>query len=184
VSQQPHRQRTCRSEPRRRFRGWEREHGVQKVIDGADRDPLERWLAAYLDIPKLNEHETAMLHARLTDVPRFGYVDVDTAAPGGLGEILGPLEGMAHSAHAVTNKDGSLGMLVLAETDDTAPFLEVFADLEVVGEIELGGQRVQTLEGIDGYAFIWTESGISGSLTTNPDNVAAARRFFEAFLES
>lgn len=59
------------------------------------------------------------------------------------------------------------------------------AGSEVVGEIGLGEpQRVQTREGIDGCAFIGTESRISGSLATSPDDVAAATRLVEAFLEA
>jgi hypothetical protein len=97
-----------------------------------------------------------------------------------------PLEGFAHSAHKVANKDGSLGSLVLAETDDTAPFVQVFADLDVVDEIDIGGRRVTLLEGtsdgIDGSVFLFSESGISGSLATNAVDMAAARRFLEALL--
>ena len=157
------------------------EHGVMGFIDGADRDPLELWLAAYLDIPKLNEHETAKLHARLTEISGFRYIDTDAST---WEDAFASFGDIAHSAHGVANTDdGTLGTLFLAETEDTAPYLEVF-DLEVVGEIELGGQQVQTLEGTDGYAFIWSESGISGALGTNAADLESAKLFLEAFLDS
>jgi hypothetical protein len=163
------------------------EHGVQRVFDGADREPLERWLAAYLEIPKLSEHETAELNALLAEIPGFEYSDFDFADEG---ETLAPLGAFAHSAHKVADRDAKLGTLVLAGTEDTAALVQVMAGLgvNVVGEIEVGGQRVQTLEGftdgIDGYAFIWSRSGISGSLGTNVSDSERAKRFLEAFLES
>jgi hypothetical protein len=163
------------------------EHGVQGAFDGADREPLERWLAAYLEIPKLSEHETAALDALLGDIPGFQYSDFDFADGG---ETLAPLGDIAHSVHKVTDSDAKLGTLVLAETEDTAALEQVMDGLgvKVVGEIEVGGQRVQTLEGftdgIDGYAFIWSRSGISGSLGTNVRDLEKAKRFLEAFLET
>jgi hypothetical protein len=164
------------------------EHGLQGAFDGADREPLELWLAAYFEIPKLNQHETEKLHARLADVAGFRYIDVDTGAPAGLGEMLGPLESVAHSVHKVANMDGSLGALILAETDETDLLLQVFADFEVVDEVEVSGHPVMSLEGssdgLDGYGFVFSVSGISGSLATNASDLAAAERFLEAFLAS
>lgn len=164
------------------------DHGIQGFIDGADREPIERWVRAYLAIPKLGENETAALHANLTDGPGFGYADYDPAST--TGDLLAPLRGMAYSAHKVTDADGKFGLLVLAETDAPAPLLEMMSALnvDVVDETELGEQRVQVLEGfsdgIDGRGFIWTESGMSGSLSTNVDGLGKATRFLEAFLQS
>ncbi len=166
--------------------GW-LEHGVQGTIDGADREPLERWLTAYLGTPKLSEHETAELNARLADIPGFAYSDLDFADAG---ETVAPLGDIAHSTHKVADRSGKLGTLVLAEIDDTAPLVQMMADLGInlAGEIEVSEQRVRTLDGttdgIDAYGFIWTKSGISGSLGTNADDLDRAKRFLEAFLES
>jgi hypothetical protein len=44
------------------------DHGVQGFIDGANREPLERWVTAYLTLSKLAEQETLELAARLTSV--------------------------------------------------------------------------------------------------------------------
>jgi len=166
--------------------GW-LEHGVQGAFDGADREPLERWLTAYLGTPKLSEHETAELYSQLTAIAEFTYSDFDFVDGE---ELLAPLGDIAHSTHKVADRSGKLGTLVLVETDDTAPLAQMMADLGInlAGEIEVSEQPVQTLDGtadgIDAYGFIWTDSGISGSLGTNADDLARAKRFLEAFLES
>jgi hypothetical protein len=163
------------------------EHGVQGSFDGADREPMERWLSAYLRTPKLSEHETTALDARLARIEGFGYSDFDTSWGG---EMLAPLRDVPHAAHSVVNNDGSLGMLVLAETEDTSPLLEMYTDLgsEVVGETDISGRRVVLLEGFsdgtDNHAFIWIDGGISGGLGTNAGALDSAQQFLEAFLES
>jgi hypothetical protein len=167
------------------------EHGVGGTIDGADRGPLEAWLSAYLEVPKLAEHETAELDARLTVVAGYAYSDFDLVHFGSDAEEVGSaLPDLAYSMHTVVDNEDPLGVLTLAETENAGPLLRVMSilGLEPLGETDVGGHRVLTLQdSVDRgpkYAFVWTDSGISGAFATNIDDLETSRQFLEAFLES
>lgn len=164
-------------------------HGVVGFIDGADREPLERWLDAYLATPKLAERETAELDARLIDVSGFSYSNVDTSTlpaqvVDGMGEV-------SFSMHKVVNTDGSIGVLTLTQTDDVGHIGRWLSDafsLDGSKEIAIGDRQVRRLSGVvDGnqmHAMAWNEAGMSGALTTNAADLDTAERFLASFLHS
>jgi len=160
------------------------EHGVQGYFDGADRQPLERWLHAYLAIPKLAEGETLELAIRLHLVDGFAYSDVDPAMSG---PVTLELAGVAHSVHHVADVGGAIGVLTLAETDDPTGLSQLAegSDMIATGTLTRAGSAVEMYRGPGGrLAFVWTDGGASGMLTTSADDVDETLRFLDRFLES
>jgi hypothetical protein len=155
------------------------EHGMTGVIDGADREPLERWLAAYLKIPKLGDHEAPDLASRLTAVEGFAYTDVDTS----LSPEFVVLADIDHSMHIVSDHEDPVGSIILTHNDDADVLQRLVADLrlEPARQTDLHGQSVQTFADERRYALLWTESDVSGLFLTNPEDLETAQRFLGAF---
>lgn len=163
------------------------DHGTAVYFDGADREPMERWLTRYLPLPKLAEHETPELAAQLTVIPGFGYANFE--AP----EESAALDGVPHVVHALVDSDGLIGMLVLTQTDDATPleqFLQGFepgATLEKTEESEIGGYPVATLRAssVSAPALMWAKDGITGAVVVSgTDTLASVEGFLGKFLAS
>lgn len=89
-------------------------HGVQGQFDGADAEPMERWLASYLAAPALSPNESEELAEHLFPVTGFVYVnapqynDLESALVAAFGSV-------PHSIHKVADSSGSIGTLSLAQ---------------------------------------------------------------------
>lgn len=169
------------------FYSW-LEHGVQGIIDGADREPLERWVRSYLMIPKLAERETKELAARLTDVPGFAYANVDMSTEGAAVEAFGDL---SYSMHAVADDVGSIGRLVLTDSNDPqllGRWLTDTLNLSPSDEVTVADGRtrhfVGVVDGLQVHAFAWSEAELSGALTTHTAELDTAKRFLASFAPS
>lgn len=127
------------------------EHGTHAFIDGADREPLERWIAAYRDVPKLAPNENAPLDALLVPLEGFTYANFDPAIQPEINESLGQY---SYSAHRIADTEDAIGTLLLVETPDPTPFDELMNTL--------GFTKAATDE-YDGVAIHFWES------TDNPD---------------
>ena len=166
------------------------EHGIQGVIDGSDRETLERWLTAFLAIPKLGVNESQLLDERLPTLPGFAYSEFDTYTSE-IAELLAPLGDVPYSMHSVTDRGESpIGFLTLAETDNADQLLRIWEEfgLNVVGDLDIDGHLVFTLEGVNAggvwSGYVWTDSGVTGSLIFEPSRVQIQARFLAAFLNS
>jgi hypothetical protein len=169
------------------FYSW-LEHGIQGFIDGADREPLERWVRSYLMIPKLAERETKELAARLTDIPGFAYANVDWSTEGATVEAFGD---SFYSMHAVGDSVGSIGRLMLIDSDDPELLGRWLTDtlgISPSDEITVGDGRtrhfVGVVDGLQVHAFAWSEAEMGGALTTNTAELDIAKRFLAAFVPS
>lgn len=127
------------------------EHGAHAFIDGADREPLERWIAAYRNVPKLAPNETARLDALLVPLEGFTYANFDPAIQPEINESLGQYP---YSAHRIADTEDAIGTLLLVDTPDPTPFDELMNTL--------GFTKTATDE-YDGVAIYFWES------TDNPD---------------
>lgn len=127
------------------------EHGNQAFIDGADREPLERWITAYLDVPKLSPGETESLDALLGPLEGFAYANFDPTIQPEINEALGQY---AYSAHRVADTEDAIGTLLLVESSDATPFEGLMATL---------GFTKTATDDYDGIAIDFWES------TDNPD---------------
>ncbi len=156
-----------RSEDSRYFYTWLR-HGVQGVIDGADRAPLEKWLRRYLAEPVRVGSETSRLSSALVPVPGFAYVDFDL---GSLAKdfVTVPLGKVPYNAHQIADAEGSTGGLVLAEAPEgvsTAQYVEGLQERgfggDDAGQMVLGSTTVEHLTIDEGDAYVWVRDGIAG----------------------
>lgn len=164
------------------------DHGVGGILDGADRAPLERWLEAYLRVPKLAESETVEMAERLVAVPGFRYSNVD---PDTLVEFEQPPTDVPHSLHFVADRNGSIGMLAIAPKAHAAElqnWLRQFADFRVTDGLDVRGHRVEVLDG--GFderplrAYAWDDGLYAGVLTTNPDMEEQVLTYIDAFVDT
>ena len=159
------------------------QHGTQAFIDGADREPLERWIAAYLEVPKLAPNETIELEALLTPVDGFTYADFDTAVQPEIDDTLGQY---SYSAHLVADTEESIGVLLLVDSDDQSPFA-VLMDLlgfEWVDTYDVDEITVEYWASFDDpdLEFIeWTQDGYHAGLATNVDDTDASDEFLVSF---
>lgn len=159
------------------------QHGVQGFIDGADREPLERWVAAYLEVPKLAPNETVELEALLTPVDGFTYADFDTAVQPEIADTLGQY---SYSAHLVSDSEDSIGVVLLVESGDESPFATLMAQLgfEWVDTYDVEEISVDYWASVDDpdLEFIeWTQDGYHAGLATNVDDTDASTDFLVAF---
>jgi hypothetical protein len=127
------------------------EHGTQAFIDGADREPLERWITAYLDIPKLAPGETIELDAQLRPLEGFVYANFDPANQPEIDQALGR---SPYSAHRVADTQDAIGTLLLVESPEASPFDGLMATL---------GFTKTNMDEYDGVTISFWES------TTDPD---------------
>lgn len=174
--------------PNSRFTYSWLDHGVQGFIDGADREPLERWVESYLATPRLAERESGELAARLVEVFGFAYSNVDMPPEGDLVDAFGDAH---YSIHAVADEVGWIGNVTLTDSEDPellGRWLTEMFEIAPVEDVEVGDGRVRHfVGGVDGdelHAFAWIEAEVSGAFTTNPADVDSAKRFLAGFLTS
>lgn len=159
-------------------------HGVQGVIDGATRAPLERWVQEYLAIPEREPTEDDRLAAALRSVPGYAYVNywddvlIDAVRP--------LLDGHPASIHTVTDDTGAMAVLALAETGeplDQQGLVALADDLDPSGSAsatQVAGVPVATTTTADATLWVWSEGEISGVLVAPDESAGAA--FLEAYL--
>ena len=158
------------------------DHGTIAYFDGADREPLERWLNRYLPLPKLAEHETPELSAGLTVVPGFGYANVEPS------DAFAALDELAWAAHSLVDADGVIGGLILTQTDASTPLEQLLQRLQPDATFEettseIAGYPVRALSAGDETALIWTQDGISGAIiVADLNRLDSAEHFLEQFL--
>jgi hypothetical protein len=156
------------------------EHGTHAFIDGADREPLERWIAAYRDVPKLAPNENAQLDAILVPLEGFTYANFDPAVQPEFDEALGQY---TYSAHRVADTADAIGSLLLVETSDPAPFDELMNTLGFtkVATDEYDGVAIHFWESRDNpdFGFMeWNQSEqVRATLAYNNADVAPASEF-------
>jgi hypothetical protein len=159
------------------------EHGTQAFIDGADQEPLERWIDAYLQIPKLTPNETVELDALLVALERFTYANFDPAIQPEIDEALGQYP---YSAHRVADTEDVIGTLLLVESSDDSPFatlIEGFGFERTVTK-NVDGVTVDYWASVDDptMAFMeWTQNNYHGGLATNAEDAAATTDFLAEF---
>jgi hypothetical protein len=170
---------------------WVRD-GVIGAFDGATRAPMERWLAAHLAEPVRVPGETAALAAALPAVAGYGFDNRDLPRSDRTMLVTGPMGDVPISYHVVTDTDGTIGKLLLAEVDrgvdtsslatkELAGIAAVHRGFTPAGTVTLAGVPVAHLHGPDGDVYVWSRNGIAGVFITteHPDR---AQPFLTAYL--
>ena len=161
-------------------------HGVQGVIDGATREPLEDWVRGYLSIPEHEPTEDDQLVDALRPVRGHAYVNTWDDELVAAVELL--LAGHPGSIHSVTDDTGAMAVLVLAETGDPLDeqgLLDLLDQLDPSGtatSTEIAGLPVATLTSNGATSWAWSDGDITGILVA-PDGAARAS-FLEPYLAS
>ena len=144
---------------------WYR-HGTQGGFDGAQLDPLETWVRAYLAIPEHEPDETDQLAAALVDVDGFAYAN---AWEPRMADLVEPIAGDDDwSAHLVLDETGPVGALVLIDqgSDRTPEELEAIARQLNPGRETLrmgfGGVVAVATETSSERLYTWSRDGILG----------------------
>jgi hypothetical protein len=161
---------------------WVR-HGVQGVIDGAQRASLEKWVSNYLAIPEYQPNETDQLAAQLKPVAGYVYANWwENTTRSFIDKVFA--DAVASSAHAVGNSDGTIGGLVLASTGPKT-LDELNAKLEAATgatfkATTIAGIPVRTgsVNGVNYY--LWVRNGIGGAFTGG--QTAADAAFIQKYL--
>jgi hypothetical protein len=155
---------------------WVRD-GVIAAFDGATRAPMERWLGAYLAEPVRVPGETTVLASALPAVAGYGFDNRDLSRSDRTMLVTEPMGDVPVSYHLVTDTDGTIGKLLLAEVDrgvdtsslaakELAGIAAVHRGFTLAGTITLAGVPVAHLHGPDGDAYVWSRNGIAGVFIT------------------
>ena len=161
-------------------------HGVQGVIDGATREPLEDWVRSYLAIPEREPTEDDQLADALRPVPGHAYVNTwDDELVAAVAPLL---DGHPGSIHSVTDDTGAMAVLVLADTGDPLDeqgLVDLLGELDPSGtarSTEVAGLPVATLTSDGATSWAWSDGDVTGILVA-PDD-AAQKGFLEPYLAS
>lgn len=171
-------------QPQSRYQLFWYRHGVLGQVDGADIEPLERWVRAYLSIPEREPEETDRLAEALKPIPGYAYVNWwEEEIHAGLERIFAGAT--ATSSHLVVDRDGRTGGLMLAEID-----LTTLDEVATRVEVEMGGvaealtiagvpvRRITVGRPLSGIGdqpaqmatVLWRRNGIAGVFLGDPDD--------------